>query len=178
MFAGLRWISRISYIVVVCRAALGLPKILRQSDAVQLRATPELRDQVKKSMPPGWTYEDIKARGGPTQPTLTKIMDGEGEPISAASANKLDRAFGWPRNTAATLASGAAVDLAEHMRNGMSASEIAARLDVSPKVVERWERGEAIPAARLAQLIGLLHGAPDEVLLAELTRRARERGVG
>jgi DNA-binding transcriptional regulator YiaG len=163
---------------VVCRAPLGLPKIFRHSDGVQYRATRELKEQVQKAMAPGWTYEDIEERGGPTQPTLTKIMRGEDEPISKASAAKLDRAFGWPRNTAATLATGVAVDLAEHIRNGaMSASEIAARLHVSPKVVERWERGEAIPAARLAQLIDLLHEAPDEVLLAELTRRARARGV-
>lgn len=51
----------------------------------------------------GLTHEDIKARGGPSSPTMTKIEQGSGT-ISPNTARKLETAFDWQPNTVRELA--------------------------------------------------------------------------
>jgi len=50
------------------------------------------------------TQKKIADRGGPSGPTMTKILKGEGPPISPSTADKLERALGWPEGAIARLA--------------------------------------------------------------------------
>lgn len=52
-----------------------------------------------------FTYEDVKARGGPSQPTLTKLTLGRGT-ISEASARRLEDAIGLERGSIRSVARG------------------------------------------------------------------------
>ena len=51
------------------------------------------------------TYEDIRAAGGPSQPTLTKLAKGEGT-IRKASADALEDAIGLERGSLRRVAGG------------------------------------------------------------------------
>lgn len=52
-----------------------------------------------------FTYEDIRQRGGPSQPTLTKLTNGRGT-ISADSAKRLEDAIGLERGSLREVARG------------------------------------------------------------------------
>ncbi|AJA43344.1 LamD-like protein [Mycobacterium phage Sbash] len=64
--------------------------------------------QVRETMTRlGLTQANVTERGGPSDTTLRKIIDGEPVGISTATLQKLDTAFGWePGSAAATLAGG------------------------------------------------------------------------
>jgi hypothetical protein len=55
-----------------------------------------------------FTYEDIKRRGGPSQPTLTKMLHS-GESISAKSAKAIEDAIGLERGSLRSAAAGGPV---------------------------------------------------------------------
>src|SRR4051812_17687766 len=50
----------------------------------------------------GLTHDDVRAAGGPSSPTMTKIENADGT-ISPATAKKLEQAFGWQPGTVREL---------------------------------------------------------------------------
>lgn len=48
------------------------------------------------------THDDVEDEGGPSSPTLTKILKARSDSLSTTSAKKLERALGLARGTATT----------------------------------------------------------------------------
>jgi hypothetical protein len=66
------------------------------------------------------SHDAVASRGGPASPTMTKVMNGAGT-ISAASARKLEKAFGWaPGSVLAILAGGEPTPVESVARSGSS----------------------------------------------------------
>jgi transcriptional regulator with XRE-family HTH domain len=64
---------------------------------------------------------------------------------------------------------------------GMSRRDLAEVLGVGPGILAEWEAGKEIPRQVLIRLQTVLAGTPEDLILAELSRRAaqrEERGVG
>lgn len=120
------------------------------------------------------THDDVKDRGGPSSPTLTKIAAGAGATISLSTARKIEKAFGWPEGRVAALGGG--IDLrAERRTRGLEAHEMAEVLGVGVRVLLGWEQGDPIPPTTLEQVRALLSEVPSSELLAELARREAGR---
>lgn len=120
------------------------------------------------------THDDVRDRGGPSSPTLTKITLGDGASISRNTAKKLEKAFGWPEGRVAALGGG--IDLrAERRARGLEAHEMAEVLGVGARVLVGWEQGDPIPPTILERVRALLTEVPSSELLAELTRREAGR---
>lgn len=70
-----------------------------------MEITQSLVDRVRTALDAtGWTWEQVKGRGGPSSTTMTALRAGRvGQPITAATLRKLDAAFGWSAGTARSL---------------------------------------------------------------------------
>lgn len=111
----------------------------------------------------GVTQLEFKERGGPSDTTLRKILDGEPVGISTRTLAGLDRAFGWtPGSAARTLAGGTPAPMSKdaglflskirHPRNSGMVNEAIDNgdQDLVAAIEEVLETGQASPAA-LAQ---------------------------
>ena len=62
-----------------------------------------VREELKRIGSP--THDEAKADGGPSSPTITKVLSGKGT-ISVASARKFEKLFGWERGELVRVAEG------------------------------------------------------------------------
>lgn len=97
--------------VSFAKRRFSLPKKYGRLARVNILATPALAEAVRAAMG-ALTYEEVQALGGPSSPTLTKILRGDGDSISRASARALERALGWPRDAVAAAATGNPIHVA------------------------------------------------------------------
>lgn len=74
---------------------------------MSIRVTPALarivREELQRIGSP--THDEVKADGGPSSPTITKVLSGKGT-ISVNSARKFERLFGWERGDLVRAAEG------------------------------------------------------------------------
>lgn len=74
---------------------------------MSITATRHLAKRVgKELLDRDLTHDDVKDAGGPSSPTLTKMLRGDGSSISGATARRLEKVFNWPRGTVAAIADG------------------------------------------------------------------------
>jgi DNA-binding XRE family transcriptional regulator len=152
-----------------------LPKFSGTVARMKIQATPALAEAIRAAMGV-LTHDEVAEAGGPSSPTLTKILLGSGATISTDTARKLEAAFGWPRGRVAALAGGLPDMQAEREARGLSRRDMAEVLGVGPKALAGWEAGQPMPPSVLAKLRALLADVPSKELLAELTRRAANDG--
>lgn len=79
---------------------------LRHTVGVDIPVTAELARAIQAEITEqNLTYAEIDERGGPSSPTLRKILSGEGT-IGPATARKLETALGLARGSISLLARG------------------------------------------------------------------------
>lgn len=158
-------------------AELSLPKLSVMVARMEITATPALAAAVADAMGP-LTHDEIYDKGGPTSPTMTKILRGEGEPISGGTARKLEIALGWPRGRVAAIAAGKPSEDIRQLReaSGMTRFELAQLLGVGSKSLGAWEAGDPMPPQILARLRAVLAQVPYGELIEELRRRDPSAG--
>lgn len=83
----------------------GLPKICGMVGGMKVDITPALAEKVAAALPPGITHDEIRESGGPSSPTMTKVLSGDGA-ISEQSARKLENLLGWSRGSVRAAAAG------------------------------------------------------------------------
>lgn len=84
---------------------------------MDIPTTPALAQLVEEAMK-HLTHEDVVARGGPSSPTITKVLAGAGEPISPVTAKKLEKAFQWQEGTVARTALGETPEALQEIASG------------------------------------------------------------
>ena len=138
------------------------------TDALVRAIKAEIEDQAL-------TYDEIEHNGGPSDTTMTKILTGHGT-IAPVTARKLERALGWEPKTVVRIAQGKpAKNPVRKVREaaGLSTYEMARRLGVSARQIERWERGEGIPPDRVKLLSELFaEFSPEEIAEAVIRSNA------
>jgi plasmid maintenance system antidote protein VapI len=125
------------------------------------------------------TYDEVGAMGGPSGPTLSKILHAEGT-FSRTTAKKLEKAFDWPPGAVAAIVRGGDPDAGPVLRaareaRGLSLRALADLLGIGPRSLDDMEDGDVeIPESVQRQLLALF---PDAHIAAEATRRILDHGA-
>lgn len=124
-------------------------------------ATADLAEKIRRAMRDR-THDDIRDSGGPSSPTLTKILKGEGEPISLSTAKRLDQALGWPAGTTAAMSRG---ELETLDGDEAAAAVTIMREQLNPALAQFTDHELTVEIeTRMLLMASRLHAAGDDTL--------------
>lgn len=143
-----------NYLLVVCRSLRRFAEIICKTRGMAPKNTPQFASRIREAVAAsGLTQVQIMERGGPSDTTLRKIMEGEEVGISAMTMRKLDAGLGWkPGSSVRVYQGGEPTTLTPAAaQSAQSRSVLEAALEQSLRLM-REGRSDEIPRGHLRDI--------------------------